>query len=227
MLQIQQEYKLIECLSQLLQVKQCAKQVSFYVLMLPDNLHTRIFHEVALLLQTSEKQVREQFQLLTIKYLVKDTIKSPQPTEDLNTTRCYNLIENHPRTQSQASIKFQNRYSEAIQKVMNIQQPDNKKLCQELLNYFENYGSIKFWKQMHELIPEKSKVQLREYFQNSFKRFVHQEYLSQEDKIVLKDLIIQMKDRKPSEIADKFMEIAKDKNYFKRNVIMYVVNMKK
>ncbi|CAL6082695.1 Hypothetical_protein [Hexamita inflata] len=227
MLQIQQEQKLIECLSQLLQVKQCAKQVSFYVLMLPDYLHARIFFDVALQLQTSENLVHEQFQLLTMKHLVKSSIKSPSLTEDLNATRCYNLIENHPRTQSLASIQFQNRYSECLQKVMNIQQPDNKKLCQELLNYFENNGSIQFWKQMHELIPEKSKVQLREYFQNSFKRFMHQEFLSQEDKIVLKDLIMQMKDRKPSEIAEKFMEMARDKNYFKRNVIMYVVNLKK
>ncbi|CAL6097409.1 Hypothetical_protein [Hexamita inflata] len=227
MLQIQQEYKLVDCLSQLLHVKYCAKQVSFYVLMLPDYLHNRLFHEVALLLQTNVNQVREQFQLLTIKHLVKDTIKSPQPTEDLNTTKCYNLIGNHPRTQSQASIQFQNRYAECLQKVMNIQEPDNKKLCTKILNYFENNGSIKFWKQMHELIPEKSSVQLREYFQNSFKRFMHQEYLSQEDKIVLKDLIMQMKDRKPSEIADKFMEMTEDKNYFKRNVIMYVVNLKK
>ncbi|CAL6091121.1 Hypothetical_protein [Hexamita inflata] len=227
MLQIQQEYKLIESLSQLLQVEKSAQQVSFYVLMLPDYLHTRIFHDVALQLQTSEYQVREQFKLLTIKYMLKSSAKSPSLTEDLNATRCYNLIENHPRTQSSASIQFQNHYADCLQEVIQIQEPDNKKLCKEVLNYFENNGSKQFWKQMHELIPEKSKVQLREYFQNSFKRFMHQEYLSQEDKIVLKDLIIQMKDRKPSEIVDKFMEMAKDKNYFKRNVIMYVVNFKK
>ncbi|CAL6048906.1 Conserved_hypothetical protein [Hexamita inflata] len=216
MIQIQQEQKLISCLSQLLQIKTCAVQLSFYALMLPDHLHARLFQEVALLLETDEAEVREQFKLLTLKHLLRSAPQSPPPSEGLNVSKCYNLVQNSPRTQSQDSILFQNRFAECLQKVISIQESDNKKLCQEVVNYLQCNSSKIFWKEMHELISEKSTVQLREYFYNSFKRLMHQEFLSLEDKIILKNLMIEIADQKPAEIADNFMDLVKDKNYFKR-----------
>ncbi|CAL5993761.1 Conserved_hypothetical protein [Hexamita inflata] len=227
MLQIHQESKLVNCLSNLLQIQKCAKTTSFYALMLPDHLHARLFQEVALLLETDEAEIREQFKLLTLKHLLRSTPQSPPPSEGLNASKCYNLVQNSPRTQSQDSILFQYKFAECLQKVIQLQESDNKKLCQEVVNYLQCNSSKIFWKEMHELIPEKSTVQLRESFQNSFKRLIHQEYLSQEDKVILKNLMIEMTDQKPAEIADNFMDLVKDKNYFKRNVVMYIINMKK
>ncbi|CAL5993747.1 Hypothetical_protein [Hexamita inflata] len=226
MIQIQQEQKLIRCLSQLLQIKACAVHLSFYALMLPDHLHARLFQEVALLLETDEAEVREQFKLLTLKHLLRSTPQSPPPSEGLNASKCYNLVQNSPRTQSQDSILFQYKFAECLQKVIQLQESDNKKLCQEVVNYLKCHNTKVFWQQLHGLISDKSVKYLKEYYQNSFKRFLHQEFITQEDKLVLKDLMNEMKDRKPSEIAEIFMEMTVDKNYFRRNVVMYVVNMK-
>ncbi|CAL6010978.1 Hypothetical_protein [Hexamita inflata] len=220
---MQNEQELVNCLSKLLQIKNSAKHVSFYVLMLPDHLHTRLFTEVALLLESTEIIVRDQFRLLTLKYFVNNSLC--YLTENINTT--YNLTENCPRTQSKESILFQNKFANCLQQTLNINTSDNKILCQNVLHYFNDNGSKQFWRKMGELIPEKTTVQLREYFQNSFRRFMHQEYLNKEDKVILLELIKQMKDKKPAQIADEFMDTVKDRNYFKRNVVMYIINMKK
>ncbi|CAL5993751.1 Hypothetical_protein [Hexamita inflata] len=142
------------------------------------------------------------------------------------TQQCYNLHQNKPRTQSKESIQFQNRFSSCLQVILQIQETDNKIVCEKVLSHLQQNSSKKFWKQITELIPEKTTIQLREYFQNSFKRFMHQEYLNKTDKIILQSLILEMKDKKPAEIAEKFMEMTAERNYFKRNVIMYIVNLK-
>ncbi|CAL6079356.1 Hypothetical_protein [Hexamita inflata] len=196
--------------------------------MLPDNAHSKLFARLSQLLEVEEETVHEQFNLLVLKYIAT----SFQISQNSNPSKipvkrrsCYNLQENRPRTQSKQSIEFQNLFAECVQKVIRIEENDNKKLCQQITNHLQNCDGLKFWKEMHELIPDKSTVQLREYFQNSFKRFMHQEFINKEDKMVLKDLINEMKDKKPAEIADKFMEMTADRNYFKRNVLMYVVNV--
>ncbi|CAL5993781.1 Hypothetical_protein [Hexamita inflata] len=188
-----------------------------------DLLYDKLFEHTAQLLQISEQQVRDQFNQLVLKHFNKGQLQLG--SNDTKRQCCYNLQENHPRTQSPSSIQFQNMYSQCLQKVIKFNESDNKKLCQLVITYLKNNDSFLFWQRMHEQIPEKTTVQLREYFQNSFKRFMHQEYLIQEDKLILKDMINHTKDGKPSEIADRFMKMTKDKNYFKRNVVMYIANL--
>ncbi|CAL6017312.1 Hypothetical_protein [Hexamita inflata] len=226
MTQIQHEFKLVDCLSKLLQTESCAIQVSYKVLMLPDSIYNRIFQRMSIMLQINENIIREQFKLLATKYLTRNTFKSFEPTESLNGTRCYNLVENTPRTQSKESLKFQKLYSECLQQILQINENDNKKLCQKVVIYLQCNSSKIFWKQMSELIPEKNIKYLKEYYQNSFKRFEHQEFMTLEDKLRLKDLMNEMQTSKPAEIAEIFMEMTKDKNYFRRNVVMYIINMK-
>ncbi|CAL6002685.1 Hypothetical_protein [Hexamita inflata] len=221
MLLIQRQYKLVECISQLLQIEKCAALISFYVLMLPDNLYDRLFAEVALLLETDESVVHEQFKLLALTHLLKSNSQTPAMYLKSN-----NVVEGSPRTQSKNSIQFQNLYSDGLQKAMRIQESDNKKLCHQVESHLKNNCSTKFWGKMHELIPDKTALQLRQYFHNSFARFMHQQYLSRKDRAVLKELMLQLTDRRPSEIADEFLEMTRDKNYFKRNVVMQVINMR-
>ncbi|CAL6048884.1 Hypothetical_protein [Hexamita inflata] len=228
MLQIQQEQIMIDALSQLLKLQKCPTILSYCVLMLPDNAHSKLFARLSQLLDVEEETVHEQFNLLVLKYIATSfqIFQNSNPSKiPVNRRSCYNLQENRPRTQSKQSIEFQNLFAECVQKVIRIEENDNKKLCHKVTNHLQNCDGLKFWKEMHELIPDKSTVQLREYFQNSFKRFMHQEFINKEDKMVLKDLINEMKDKKPAEIADKFMEMTADRNYFKRNVLMYVVNV--
>ncbi|CAL6079352.1 Hypothetical_protein [Hexamita inflata] len=217
------EQNLVNALSYLFKCQISTEFISYHVLMLSDLLYHKLFEHTAQLLQISEYQVRNQFNQLVLKYFNKSQLQLR--SNDTKRQCCYNLQENHPRTQSSSSIQFQNMYSQCLQKVTQFNESDNKKLCQQVITYLQNNDSFLFWQQMHQLIPEKTTVQLREYFQNSFKRFMHQEYLIQEDKLILKEMINRTKDGKPSEIADRFMEMTKEKNYFKRNVVMYIANL--
>ncbi|CAL6063105.1 SANT/Myb_domain [Hexamita inflata] len=61
---------------------------------------------------------------------------------------------------------------------MRIQESDNKKLYHHVESHLKNNCSTIFWGKMHELIPDKTALQLRQYFHNSFARFMHQQYLS-------------------------------------------------
>ncbi|CAL6048878.1 Hypothetical_protein [Hexamita inflata] len=246
----QQERDLTEFLSRLLNTS-CPIQLSHTVLAFPDPLKIKLFELVSLTLNIDIALVNQLFKRLVFKSVqtlrlqcqnlnslsfkvdqtlqdtkVQDTNKCEHvQTTDCKNARCYNLSKNAPRTQSKEQIEFQNRFSSSLQTVLKIKETNNKTLSEKAVCYLQNNNSIQFWKEMHELIPDKSTVQLREYFQNSFKRFMHQEFINKEDKMVLKDLINEMKDKKPAEIADKFMEMTADRNYFKRNVLMYVVNV--
>ncbi|CAL6079354.1 Hypothetical_protein [Hexamita inflata] len=152
--------------------------------------------------------------------------KTPAPRESDSKRKCYNLLENRPRTQSKQSIDFQNKFAQCLQQVIGEEESDNRALCLKVVDYLKNNDSLVFWRQLTRLLPEKTTIQLREYFQNSFKRFMYREFITQEDKAVLQDLMAQMAGSKPADIASRFLEMTQDRNYFKRNVVMYVVNMK-
>ncbi|CAL6066095.1 Hypothetical_protein [Hexamita inflata] len=183
--------QIMDCLSQLLQIQSCPIKVSFYVLMLPDHLYSCLIRKVSYLLETPENNIFELFQIMVLNHFIYSTPKH------IITNRNYNLVVNTPRTQSQESIQFQNMFAQCLQKVLHIQESDNKQLSQIVLSYLEQNSSKQFWKQMHE-----------------------------QNKVILQKLINNMKDKKASEIAEQFMEMTKNRNYFKRNVLMYIVNMK-
>ncbi|CAL6077327.1 Hypothetical_protein [Hexamita inflata] len=67
---------------------------------------------------------------------------------------------------------------------------------------------------------------VRDYYQKSFLRCMFQECISSQDKVLLCNLINQMEGQKPSVIADRFFESVGTDKYFKRNVVMYIVNRK-
>ncbi|CAL6086864.1 Hypothetical_protein [Hexamita inflata] len=216
------EQKLLDALSQLLKMQKSPNVLSLYILMLPDHSYNILFQHLSKFLNESEFTIHEQFNLLVIKYISR--VKEVQIST--NRRNCYNLLENMPRTQSKQSLLFQKTFSFCLNQILQTNESNNKILCKNVIKHLQTFDAGRFWKQMHSLIQYKTPVQLREYFQNSFRRFMYQEFISIEDKVILRNLITQMKDKKPSTIAEKFMEVA-NKNYFKRNVVMYVVNLKK
>ncbi|CAL6034427.1 Hypothetical_protein [Hexamita inflata] len=216
--------QLISSLAKLLLISNQHERIVYSVLMLPDNEHKDLFKNVSELLLTSEYNVKYLFNQFVLNFMVNKN-RGICNQSQLNQSRCYNLRDNRPRTQSQVSINFQNRFSSALKQVLQVD-CDNKELCEITVCYLKLNNTAQFWRQMHTLIPDKNHTQLREYFQNSFKRFMHQEFLDQADKLVLKELISQMPDCRPSEIAGKFMEQMQNRNYFQRNVVMYIINLK-
>ncbi|CAL6048924.1 Hypothetical_protein [Hexamita inflata] len=192
-----------------------AQTLSYHVLMLPDLMYENLFSHLAATLQMNKHLVLELFADVAVNHLTA----RPQPV------KTYNLVGNRPRTQSQQSIAFQNRFANGLQMVLGVNTTDYRELCLEV-NWLNSREKTNLWYELSLVIAEKKPTQLREYFQNSFQRFMHQEYINKEDKVILKNLINEMKDKKPAVIAEKFMEMTADRNYFKRNVVMYVVNMK-
>ncbi|CAL5978102.1 Hypothetical_protein [Hexamita inflata] len=134
------------------------------------------------------------------------------------------------RVKQQPYSEFQNKFEIAVKNVLSnrIQhelEVDSAQLCILLNEYLLNNNQTQFWKEVQELVQEKSAQQLRDYYQKSFQRVMYEGALSVHDKIILCKLIDEM-NVKPAQIADKFMEVVGKDKYFKRNIIMYIVNRK-
>ncbi|CAL5972072.1 Hypothetical_protein [Hexamita inflata] len=134
------------------------------------------------------------------------------------------------RTQPEQQVLFNNQFSDALKTVLqnilniNIQFTSNAHLCQCVNEYFSTKGQANFWVKMSKLIPQKNERQLREYYQKSFQRCMYLESITEPDKALLCKLIDQMPQSKPAVIADQFTKMVGTEKYFKRNVVMYVVN---
>jgi len=55
---------------------------------------------------------------------------------------------------------------------------------------------------------------------------MYKEYISYEDKLALRDVLARMPNAKPAAVVNAFIEITGSDQYFKRNLVMYVVNTK-
>ncbi|CAL5972096.1 Hypothetical_protein [Hexamita inflata] len=187
-------------------------QIVQMVQALPDQLYARLFVKLSFELNIEYKQLQSHF------------IANIAPK--------YNSIQQH-RTQSLSHVQFKQRFTQALKTVMSsyfcectINFDDNAHLCQCVNEYFKINGQMDFWVKMSKLIPQKNERQLREYYQKSFQRCMYLECITEPDKALLCKLIDQMPQSKPAVIADQFTKMVGTKKYFKRNVVMYVVNRK-
>ncbi|CAL5991388.1 Conserved_hypothetical protein [Hexamita inflata] len=135
------------------------------------------------------------------------------------------------RTQSQQQLAFQNLFASSVIKILNaskvhFQPATNKELCEQLNLYLASSRYSNFWAKLADMIPAKSPVQLKEYYKKSFSRFMFQENIGFEDKALLRDMLHQMPYAKPSQIVDQFIEKTGNHSYFKRNLIIYLVNLR-
>ncbi|CAL6012459.1 Conserved_hypothetical protein [Hexamita inflata] len=135
------------------------------------------------------------------------------------------------RTQSQQQLAFQNLFAASVIKMLNaskvhFQPATNKELCERLNEYLASSRYSNFWAKLADLIPAKTPVQLKEYYKKSFSRFMFQENISFGDKALLRYMLHQMPNAKPSQIVDQFLEKTGNRSYFKRNLIMYLVNLR-
>ncbi|CAL6017038.1 Hypothetical_protein [Hexamita inflata] len=136
------------------------------------------------------------------------------------------------RTQPEKSTNFKQKFEQALKTVLSsynnfvLTFKSDSDLCEYLNQHFRMNGQMNFWPKMNSIIPEKNEKQLREYYQKSFQRCMYQECITELDKTLLCKLIDQMQGQKPAVIANRFFEHVGTEKYFKRNVIMYIVNRK-
>ncbi|CAL6071239.1 Hypothetical_protein [Hexamita inflata] len=148
----------------------------------------------------------------------------------LNNIINVNNVNNTSKLLKQKYLKtsqFKSHFTSALKSTLSdliqqVNQMNDQQLCAELLNHFKVQNQNKFWVKLHQIINDKTPTQLKEYFQKSFLKCMF-EQLSKEDETVLRNLERKMKDKKPAEIAEIFMGMTQQK-YFKRSIIMFIVN---
>ncbi|CAL5992189.1 Hypothetical_protein [Hexamita inflata] len=206
-------------------------RVALQVMMLPDQLFQQLFVQLALELNASPAELTKIFfDQIVMKHLVTSSNYIDLSLKlDVKEPR---FKQNTSRTQSVTSLEFQNRFAAALVDALAFAQgkvtifQDNAQLCKAVNQHLMQNGQVEFWKKVGKTITEKNGQQLRDYYQKSFLRLMYQECISGQDKQLLCKLIDQMEGQKPSVIADRFFEAVGAEKYFKRNIIMYVVNRK-
>ncbi|CAL5992191.1 Hypothetical_protein [Hexamita inflata] len=192
-------------------------QIVVQVLALPNNQLTQLFAQLSY-------ELNADFNSLYNYFKTNIAPRNNTPTHKFKFTQ--------HRTQPEQQVLFNNQFSEALKTVLqnilniNVQFTSNAHLCQCVNDYFSTKGQADFWVKMSKLITQKNERQLREYYQKSFQRCMYLESITEPDKALLCKLIDQMPESKPAAIADQFTKIVGTEKYFKRNVVMYVVNRK-
>ncbi|CAL6024983.1 Hypothetical_protein [Hexamita inflata] len=208
----------IACIFQIERVPNINNKVALYTMLLPDQLYEKLFQKLSTELFADTAYLQKLFvENIVSKHFIKNGTE-------------YNLKEAHLRKKSLNALEVQNQFVAALKQVLLDKgyvcaQMNPRQLCVVVNEHLQNKSSTDFWREMRKLIPQKTEIQLREYYQKSFLRHMFEESISIQDKIVLCDLMNEMADAKPSKIAEEFVKMVGSK-YFHRNVVMYVVNKK-
>ncbi|CAL6071237.1 Hypothetical_protein [Hexamita inflata] len=108
--------------------------------------------------------------------------------------------------------------------IINMNAPQ---ICLQLNSFFKTNNQKQFWTKMQQIIPSRTDVQLREYYQKQYQKCLYNDKITDIDKNSLKQLIIQMHECPPAEIANEFLDQVGVQKYFKRRIIMFIVYQKK
>ncbi|CAL6024911.1 Hypothetical_protein [Hexamita inflata] len=224
---------LVLAIARILQIEQSAnmhEKVALQTMLLSETLYKQLFDLLSTELGLESIFLRCLFnEQIVSKYLLKSnhhdsTISQLQSG--------YRLKEVFMRKQSLNAQEVQKKFVAAMKKVLIARSCSfsafitHHQLCVVINEHLENYCSSEFWREVRKLIPEKTEIQLREYYQKSFLRHMYEESISVQDKIILCDLMNEMPGAKPSKIVDEFVKKVGTGKYFHRNIIMYVVNKK-
>ncbi|CAL6054489.1 SANT/Myb_domain [Hexamita inflata] len=222
---------LVLAIARILQIEQSAnmhEKVALQTMLLSETLYEQLFDLLSTELGLESIFLRHLFnEQIVSKHLLKSNHHDSSVSQ---LQSGYRLKEPFMRKQSLNAQNVQNIFVTAIkQALIKLNYSVNgftnhHQLCVLVNEHLKNNNSSEFWSEIRKLIPEKTEIQLREYYQKSFMRHMYEESISIQDKIILCDLMKQMASAKPSKIADEFVRMVGTGKYFQRNVIMYVVN---
>ncbi|CAL6058061.1 Secretoglobin [Hexamita inflata] len=181
--------------------------------------------------KAQEELIQEKQQTeVTNKIICLSDKEIIQKMKDLKNIQLKSVVV---KTQSSQQAKFQQLFRDSVKQILfdsynkKAFEMNDKELCEVLNEYIKKFYCGQLWTTLQKMIPVKTITQLKEYYQKSFQKCLYSDSISLEDKVILRELISQMPLNKPCEVADRFLEVCNVKNYFKRNIIMYIVNIKK
>ncbi|CAL5991390.1 Hypothetical_protein [Hexamita inflata] len=221
------------------------------ILILPDTIYRRLFHYLSYMGLDSTYSYH-QFCCISLRHFSNGSLilndenanlklKNPQLSTlkllkqiDYDSKVDINIVEKRcrnnkaeRRADSKNNMTFQTLFAQSAISTLNESTVlSNQELCEKIDDYVANNKRAVFWKKLHLLIPEKTHIQLSDYYTKSFSKCMFKEYITYEDKLILRRIMMQMPDEKPAVVVDRFIETTGSNQYFKRNLVMYIVNLK-
>ncbi|CAL5991999.1 Hypothetical_protein [Hexamita inflata] len=207
------------------------EHVAYQVMMLSDIHYNIMFAQMSVELNVDINTLKQQFVQVAMQQLtIKQTNKEPEAdSHDSNEKKPRQIYH---RAVKQEFQEYQQLFSEKLYQVLqsgdkSASVTNNRDLCLKVNQHLINYGQKFFWQRLQTLIPQKTVKQLREYYQKSFQRVLYNDQIDAHDKKLLRELIDNQNDASPTEIANQFLEVCPNRNYFKRSIVMYVINIKR
>ncbi|CAL6110472.1 Hypothetical_protein [Hexamita inflata] len=224
---------------------QDASYVIYRAMVLSDAMFNLLLGQLQLDFNVKLKVIHETFIKISKKYLynVKQrhtqtiSLQKSQSTEPISEQK--SLI-NSKSTNTKIQITqidavplsiFKQQFAQAIKtEMMSLENTSDKmtdkQRCQFLTNYFKSHSQSMFWDRVHNIIPYKTKLQLKQYFQKSFSQCQYEE-INDVHKRRIRELTRLMSHNKPSEIVDRFCNEIGKEVYFRRQVIMFILYLQR
>ncbi|CAL6054465.1 Hypothetical_protein [Hexamita inflata] len=225
--------QLVEAIAFILKMKRTPNfndEVALCAMMLSDKLYEKLFQNLSQELNVEITILHKIFvEQIVMKQLLKNNDNNHVESQEGSG---HKLIIAHMRKPSSNSQAVQNQFVVGLKQLLLDRGcsvnafTNHRQLCVIINEHLKENRPKQFWKDLKQHIPQKTEVQLREYYQKSFLRHMYEESISVQDKIILCDLMNEMTGAKPSKIADEFVKIVGTGKYFYRNIIMYIVNKK-
>ncbi|CAL5972204.1 Hypothetical_protein [Hexamita inflata] len=202
-----------------------ADLVTLKVMTLKNANYQQCFAEASSALNVDMLQLQQIYKEIVMNELVQHkSSKKPEPYQETILLDPSNLGVNERSTfkhvfeQTLKYVLFQN----TAQQNMTCEE-----LCQRVDLHLKNSNRKYFWSRVQQLIPFKTEKQLREYYQKSFQRAMYTQFNDEEDKQLLKNMLEKEPNKRASMLADEFLGVCKCKTYFKRSIVMFIINLQR
>ncbi|CAL5977628.1 SANT/Myb_domain [Hexamita inflata] len=129
------------------------------------------------------------------------------------------------RSQSKSVVQFRSEFTHALVQVLgeqfktDLNKSSEKEICLFLNANVKMSDKTAFWKEVAQYINGKTNKQIQDYYCHSYQNVIYDRQLSTQDKNILRYLNEFWQDQRPVFVADKFLEMTSEKDYFKHNII--------
>ncbi|CAL5991740.1 Hypothetical_protein [Hexamita inflata] len=231
---IPQEENVIKIISRLLKVNEDPQNIVYNVMMLTDSQYNFLFCQLSLELNIDINSIHMLFTQISQRYLLIDNnhgfFTNPQKVVQTNQQESQSNEQNEDKSteinNKTTLSRFKNEFQQSLRTILykydqTVNLMTEKQLCLCLATYFSVHSQSQFWERVHNAIPYKTVLQLKQYFQKSFSKCKFEE-ISENDKCRLMQMTRQMPLSKPSDIVDAFFTEIGNDAYFRREVLMLV-----
>ncbi|CAL6064526.1 Hypothetical_protein [Hexamita inflata] len=195
----------------------------YSITVLDDVAYSHFWSQLSAFSEIPQNTLKTLFQPLQTHYLTTNITSAP--TIDFKFRKSVNRKQSAVIIQNK--LEFRTNLKAILKRFFNssFEHYDDKELCEFLNINLKTGDKTEFWSEMG-AIQNKTSKQTQDYYHHTFQNALFQNQLSIKDKSDLKNLSCFWKNQTPTFVAKKFMEM-NQQEYFKHNVIMYVINLRR